>query len=216
MKGLRADFEEKLASENGREWMEGFKLFLKRQNPWEVAVKGVTTIIQKVTDLLKLVKEVAVGATDQKKVSELFIGKRYYYRDPNVDSWLPKMSPAAGEGKLSVYQLEKEMKFKEVALAILGIDDSLASGVDVARGLIEDRRTTAPAQIQNLIERTDAGEDTGLRTDGWGNFFFVENKEGGVSVVRVGRSGDGRWSVGVRRLDYGGRWRVESRFFSRN
>ena len=63
MKGLRADFEDKVAGEKGREWLEAFKLFLKKQNPWPVVIEeSKDTAI-----LLKLSK----GYEDAKSVEML-------------------------------------------------------------------------------------------------------------------------------------------------
>lgn len=60
--GLRADLEEKLASENGDQWMEALKKMLRKENPWpveEVTVQPVFKLIwqqaeEKAYDLLGL------------------------------------------------------------------------------------------------------------------------------------------------------------------
>jgi hypothetical protein len=176
--------------------------------------KPSETIIQKVTNLLRLVKETSVSDTAAKKLSESFVGSRYYHRDSDLDGLLSAQQEAGAAGKVSVYQLEREMAFKGVAQALLGVDE--ASIDDLAKGLIAGGHTVVPSQIEALIERTEQGEDTGLITDGYGNFFFVQDKKGSVSGVVVYRDDDGPWNVRVYRLDYGRRWRVEDRFFSRN
>lgn len=215
VKGLRADFEEKLSSDSGREWLEAFKIFLKKQNPWVVVKEGSEVVIEKTVRLLKEVGKVILSATAEKETKKSFIGDRYYYRAPELDSWLPKLQPDGKEGEFTVHQLEKQLNFREIAAAILGLDET--SDLDLlAKALIENGHTVVPSQIESLIERTDAGENTGLRTDGWGNFFFVHNKEGGVSVVFVYRYDDRQWYVVVRRFDYDHRWGAEARFFSRN
>lgn len=176
--------------------------------------KAAETVIQKVTNLLKLLKEVAIYATNEKEITQSFsVPSRYYHRDPDFDRVFSAKQRAGVAGNLKVWQLEKEQNSREVGLAILGLDEGNTD--DVVRGLIAGNHTVVPSQIEVLIERSEQGEDVGLRTDGWGNFFFVEDKGGGVSVVVVFR-GSGRWVVGVRRLDDSYRWGVGRRFFSRN
>jgi hypothetical protein len=74
--------------------------------------------------------------------------------------------------------------------------------------------TTLPT-IESLIERQEGGQNVGLRTDGWANLFFVEDKDGSVSVVYALRRG-GRWCVDVDRLGSGDVWDADDRFFFRN
>ncbi|MBX4209541.1 hypothetical protein KW799_02540, partial [Candidatus Parcubacteria bacterium] len=103
----------------------------------------------------------------------------------------------------------------KVAAAVLGIDES--SNLDLlAKALIGNGHTVSLAQIELLIEQVEMGEEAQLRTDGYANFFFVEDKNGSVSVVDVRRYDRGRWNVRVHRLGYGIRWGVAFRFFSRN
>jgi hypothetical protein len=176
--------------------------------------KATVTVIQKEIDLLKLVKEVILSATTEKEISKSFpIGPRYYHRDADINRWLSKVQPAGMEGKLSVWQLEKELTFKEMAQALLGVDEE--SITNLSKALIANGHTVVPSQIEAFIERAEAGEKTGLNTDGWANFFLVEDKNGGVSVVGVVRL-DGQWDVDVYRLGYAYRWGVGRRFFSRN
>jgi len=213
VKGLRADFEEKLASDNGREWVEAFKLFLK-EDPRKAKREGAKVVTPQRTNLLRKITEVTLLATTKKKTSDCFLGSRYYYRDPDLDNWLPKMEPSGKEGQLTIYQLEKELSFKGVAQAILGVDE--ASLNNLAKGFIDRGHVVVLPQIELLIERTDAGENTGLRTDGRINFFFVENEEGGVSVISVCLYDDKRFSVCIYRLNDGRLWSVMmSQFFSR-
>jgi hypothetical protein len=124
------------------------------------------------------------------------------------------MEPSGKEGQLTIYKLDKELSFKGVAQAILGVDE--ASLNNLAKGFIDRGHVVVLPQIELLIERTDAGENTGLRTDGRINFFFVENEEGGVSVISVCLYDDKRFSVCIYRLNDGRLWSVMmSQFFSR-
>ena len=61
----------------------------------------------------------------------------------------------------------------------------------------------------------DRGENTGKRTDGWDNLYFVENEDGSVSVGSVDCGGRD-WRASVFRLDYGNRWYAGLRLLIRN
>lgn len=50
--GLIADLMGKLAGEKGREWLEAFKLFLKKQNPWPEVVKTVAGVKSLLSDMV--------------------------------------------------------------------------------------------------------------------------------------------------------------------
>ena len=83
--------------------------------------------------------------------------------------------------------------------------------------LIERGHTMTLVQVENMVGRTENGEATGMRTDGYANFFFVEtsNEDDPVSVADVLRDGS-RWGANVDRLGRGGRWRVGFRLLVRN
>jgi hypothetical protein len=77
--------------------------------------------------------------------------------------------------------------------------------------------------IESLVERQEAGEDVGLLTDGWVNFFFVfvgekkekEDEKPAVLVVYIRRLGS-RWRMRLNWLGYGRVLDEGSRFFFRN
>ncbi|MEK7607339.1 MAG: hypothetical protein AAB484_00200 [Patescibacteria group bacterium] len=183
------------------------------QSDERVQVRKFFTVSEKTRLLLEITK-VTIPVTTEKKTKDCFLGDRYCYRDSDLDNLLAKVQPTGMAGQFTVHQLEKELNFKEVAQAILGVDEAPLN--DLAKGIIEKGHTVVLPQIESLIERTDTGENTGLRTDGYANFFFVINKEGGVSVVNVPRYGGRRWNVYVYHFGNGLRWDVEHRFFSRN
>jgi hypothetical protein len=205
--GPAIQFVTNLLGDDGVAWWDGFKRFLRKENPWEV--------VKEIADhLLREITKVALLATPDKKTKDCFLESRYYYRDDNLDGWLPEVQPMGKAGQFTARELEKELNFKEIAQVILGVDKTPLD--DLAKGLIEKGHTVVLSQIEVLIERTDSGENTGIRTDGYANFFFVENKEGGVSVVNVRRYVGRRWGVYVVHFVSDSRWYVEYRFFFRN
>lgn len=187
------------------------RVLLVLEGKAEIVIKKVE---ETAVSLLALVKTISTPAIAGKKTSDCFTNKllRYCYRDGKLDSWLPESQPEQVSGEFSVVQLTKNAAFKQAVGSFLGItgDIQTLSQILKERGHI----TTLPV-IESLIERQEAGEDVGLRTNGWANFFFVENKDGSVSVVNASRA-DRRWHVRVDRLGIGPVWLAVYRFFFRN
>jgi hypothetical protein len=175
----------------------------------EIVLKKVEEII---VTILSFVKTVSFPEIAGKKTGKCFICKIFGYRDNDLDNWLPKNQPNQPEGKFSVQQLAKGSTFKKVVESFLGVTGDINF---LAKTLKEQNHTTTLPVVESLIERQESGEDVGLLTNGWGNFFFVEDKDGSVSVVNARRFG-GQWSVRVCRLAYVCEWRGGARFFFRN
>lgn len=166
-----------------------------------------------VASIITLVKTITIPAVAGKKTSDCFMDKsRYYYRDTVLNNWLPNNQSEQIEVKFSVIRLTKYGTFKQVVESFLG----QTGDIQTLSRLLKERGhiTTLPA-IELLIERQEAGEDIGLRNDGWWNFFFVEDSDGGVSVFRANRTGR-HWHVAIHRLWSGGVWLADHRFFFRN
>lgn len=84
--------------------------------------------------------------------------------------------------------------------------------VELGNWLIERGCTLEPQQVEDRVEATERSENTGLRTDGFGNFFFVETGDvkNPVSVGYVYRDGRG-WYASVYRLVNVNRWNSYNR-----
>lgn len=182
----------------------------------EIVMKKVEETI---TQILTFISTVAIAAVPAKKTADCFTNKsRYYYRDPNMGSWLPQNQPGQPKSKFSIQQLSQPATFKQAVESFLGQTGDIKT---LARLLKERGAVTTLTAIESLVERQESGENVDLRTDGRANFFFIENKnkddaeEGCVSVVYAYRI-DGQWRVRVIRLGYGGVWSPGYRFFFRN
>jgi hypothetical protein len=120
----------------------------------------------------------------QKKTADCFKG--FEYRDSNLDTLLPKVQEAQ-ECEVSVLTLTEEMTFGEMAQHFFG-----SSSIEE----IKKHTLTLPI-VENMLEELT----------GYLNFFFVENKDGGVSVGYVFRRDVVRpWRVSVYELAYVRRW----------
>jgi hypothetical protein len=168
------------------------------------------------TELLMAVATVILSSTKSKKTKDCFKdSKLYHYRDGDLDSWLFENQTDGVKRKFTVYQLKKKITFREVTAAILGVDET--SSIELlAKALIKKGHIVVLSQIEDAITQTSLGEDTGLLSKGCGNFFFVEDKKGAVSVVSVYRYDTGLLYVDINLLDCEVRLNVGYRFFSLN
>lgn len=183
----------------------------------EIVLKKIEATV---VSILVFVKEIAVPAIAGKKTAACFTNKsRYAYRDSDLDKWLPKNQPAQPAGRFSVQRMKKSATFAQATRDFLGAPDT-ATVAELARILLETGAVTTLPAIESLIERQENGEDVGLRTDGWGNFFPVEEdenkKDSAVSVVCAHRRDVGQWGVSVYRLGYDDACHGGYRFFFRN
>jgi hypothetical protein len=115
-------------------------------------------------------------------------GDLFYYVDSDIS-----LLPDTFEEKIGKYgsrKLEKPMTFAEM----------------------QKEYTPAIFTLGDVYNAIKTGQCLG---NGYANFFFVLNKDGTVSVVRVRRY-DWLWCVYVDRLDCDGRWSAECRLFIRN
>lgn len=207
----------KLASDEvGDEYAEALKLFLVKKPTWqpvETPEAVVEQAVAKAAPSFKVVARVALKATASKLTKDCFIGPRFYHRTVHVDHLFPSQSQAEIAGNITALKFGKGATYRQVAQSILGTcEDDFGM---LAKGLIAGGHTIALPQIDVLTERTDNGENTGLRADGGWNCFFAANKPGEVSVIIMNRFTSQPWSVYVRNLDV-----VEPtlgyRFFFRN
>ncbi len=145
-----------------------------------------------------------LGAVARKKTKKCFTSKLWYYRAGDLDNWLPADQPWAGAVTITVLTPMKDWTFAEAARSILNASPD--TPVATLGALLKKHQLTMTlAQAEAMVEATERGENTGLRTDGYGNFFFVENEDGSVSVAYVDRD-DRRWRAFVYELGDGYRW----------
>ncbi len=179
----------------------------------EIVVKKIEETVATVKNIFSPIKSVMIGPTKEKKTTDCFADSTKYYRDSSVIKLLPETQEARASEGAVVNQLTENPKFVGMVQSLLNtVETGLAS---LSRLVIEKKRIFTLTQIEALVELQEAGEDVGLLTNGWANFFLVLNKEGSVSVVNVYRA-DGQWCVCVYPLGRGLVWLAENRFFYRN
>lgn len=167
--------------------------------------------------LFSVVATTNLGVVQGKKTKQCFPKPRYAYRDDDFDNWLPAKQPKADACIIATLAPSREWTFAESAAAILGIGSGTGI-VLLGNLLIEHGHTITLAQAEEMVEKTEYDEKkTGMRTDGWGNFFFVEtcDSKNPVSVGCVGR-GSHDWDAEVVSLARGFRWDAGYRLLVRN
>src|SRR3989344_5615303 len=138
-----------------------------------MVLEGTAEIISK--PFLSFVATIKFVATEGKKTAGCFTDKsRYYTPDPDLVNWLPVDQLPQSAGEFSVHKLDQPGMFKQAVESFLGVTGEISA---LAKALRERGHTTNLQAIEVLIARQQAGEDVDLRTDGWGNFFFVEEKK---------------------------------------
>lgn len=156
----------------------------------------------------------ALKAVAGKKTKECCVGPIWNpnWRDSDLDSWLPGDQPNSDAGVVTVLTPMKDWTFAEAAVSVLN-DVSPDTPVETLARLLKERRHTMTlAQVEAMAEATERGEKTGMVVNGYGNFAFVENEDGSVSVVNVRRRGDDRpWRASVYELAYDNRWHAGGR-----
>lgn len=167
--------------------------------------------------LLSVVATTNLGAVAGKKTKQCFpIGSRYAYRDGDLDNWLPANQPKTDPCVIAIFAPAKDWTFAEAASTVLGI----GAGTDIVllgKLLIGHGHTMTLPQAEEMVGKTDDNEKTGMHTDGYGNFFFVEtgDPKNPVSVGYVFR-GSLDWYAFVVSLAGGRRWSAGDRLLVRN
>lgn len=171
---------------------------------------------EKPAALFSIIPTFQLGAVKGKKTKKCFPRPRYVYRDADFDNWLSADQPDANACVITTLGLSRDWMFAEAAAKVLGIGAG-SNVILLGIALIENGHTMTLAQAEEMVEATERGEETGMRTDGWGNFFFVEtgDPKEPVSVGCVYR-GERDWGASVYRLGYGHRWYAARRLLVRN
>lgn len=111
--------------------------------------------------------------------------------------------------KITVLTPSKAGTFVEWFSAALNVPADTSSAQSIAKLLIDRGHLVSEPQIKEMKKRTDRGEPTGMRTDGWGNWFPRKNGNS-VSVGSVTRDRL-RWYGHDCDLASSRRWDAENR-----
>lgn len=169
------------------------------------------------SQIFSIIETINLGAVPGKKTARCFKSILYAHRDSDFDNWLGKNQPDAAPCEVSVCTAGKEgWTFAEAACALPGVKQTSDTAA-LGRSLIINGYTVTLSQIEDLVESTERGEKTGLRTDGYGNFFFVEtDNEYYPVLVGLVRRNVCDWNANLDRLGADYRWHAVDRILVRN
>ena len=138
-----------------------------------------------------------IPATKSYSPSDCFKGKNIYYRDSDIDNWLPKEMPAIPEGDTKMFVTKSEQTFKQMFKDFTGSEE------------IKDEHIFSLKQIEAILEEPEKYE---LQTNGYANFFPISKEY----MLCAYRDDDGQWPAFVDRLDRDRRWYADRRLLLRN
>ena len=208
--GLMRDFMKKVLGENGQEWIEAFKLFLRKQNPWpektgkmvkklSVLLDSLKTVIDfsgvdsfNVVEYLKITPESEIGT------AELVIG----WLGQNIkNNFLGKIEKNVAPSKLRAYRLKKDSVDNPIIAELGG----------------EEKAEITVAEMIDLMKCQGRGQKGILLVNGYANIFYIRDSQGVLWAVDCYWYSAFRcWFVGARSLTLPNTWRDGVRVVSRD
>ena len=167
--------------------------------------------------LLSVSATTNLDKVEGKGTSKCLSSSLWGYPSGDFDRWFPVNQPDADACVISTLVAHENWRiFAGTAVAILGIDAGTSTQM-LGKALIENGHTMTLAQADEMVEKTESGDNTDMRTNGYGNFFFVEtgDENDPVSVGCVFRD-ERVWRANIRGLGRGNRWNAVDRLLVRN
>lgn len=208
--GLMRDFMKKVLGENGQEWVNGFKLFLKKQNPWPEPASRPVRRRSALLDPLKTVVEFSgvncfkvhehlkTTSQNERGNTELIID---FLSDTVRDNFLGKIEENVPSSRLRAYRLKK----------------GSVDGPIIAELGGEKAVETTVAEMVELMRRHGRGQSSILLTNGYSNIFYIRDAKGILWAVDCyWDSGYGSWFVGANLVADPGEWHAGSQVFARD
>lgn len=213
--GLMRDFMKKVLGDNGEEWIEAFKRFLKKQNPWPEATspskpaRNRLKVLQPLETVAEFPKTAEFRAADnfcitpqdQRANAELVIG---FIGDNFKSAFLAnggKVETSIFDSKLRPYRLKKA-----------SVDGPIISDLGG-----EEKAETTLAEMYALMKAQGRGQQGVLLTNGYANIFYIRDAKGTLwAVYCYWDSGYQDWDVIANPVTYPSTWDAEDRVFSRD
>ena len=136
--------------------------------------------------LFALVEMTELPKLPSKPTVQCFAGPQYGLRSVNLNRWLLPYQPGTPGCIVTTLMPNREAMEVEWVAALLGVPVDTPVRL-TAKFLKEREYAMSLAQVEDMVERTRRGLRTGMPTDGYSSFFFVENKEGGIEMAGVYR-----------------------------
>lgn len=178
------------------------------------AIEGKFVNVRK-QPLFSIGAQTILGAVIRKSTKKCLIGPRWGYRG-NLDTCLPVDQSNANDCVITTLAFSRSWTFVESTVAILGVGARMDTA-SLGKLLIARGHTMTLTQVEEMVEATERGEKTDMRTDGYENFFFVETGDSRCPVL-VGqvRFSERVWCARVFGFDFDRRWCTDHRLFIRD
>lgn len=195
--GPLKDFAEKLAGSEGSSWLEAFKRFLRKEEPWPALVSSATRLLGYVTSA-------QVGGAKKFYAKKNFVVNT----DPNAKVrivWL-------GDNFKRHFLGKREVGIEGAVLKVHKLETvSLDAPI---RAELGDRAEITLTHIWELLKGQPNGEKGVLLTNSYANIFYVRDAKGILWAVRMDWDGGG-WRVDDRSVGCPGGWDAGGQVFSR-
>lgn len=161
--------------------------------------------------LFSVLGTTSIAAACGKPIKNCFTGERWGRFENEFAAWLPANQPPADACVITTLRTERTVTLPEWSAAVIGGIKMSTDAVTVSSLLMSYAYDMTLEQVELMVEATERGVKTNMRTDSFGNFFFVQtgNKESPVQVGRAYR--DSRdWGERLFKLDSSLRFRAGS------
>lgn len=136
------------------------------------------------SSLIKVAETTRIQYSTGKETRKCFTGSLYEgYRSDDFDRLLPVSQPETTACVITTLT-GPEASFTDWAAAVL--DVSTNTPVRTLSNLLKERDYVMTlVEVGNLVKRREHVLTRSLFVEGWGNYFFVKNKNGSLSVANV-------------------------------
>jgi hypothetical protein len=213
--GLRHQLDENLLGENGVEWSEQLKRFLRKENTWakaEVVAEEAPAEPSTPESILELVNNAIVVPTS----TERFVACDRFVRDisdeakvkisylgDNFKAWFLK-----GKGKI-------EEPFAGSTLCSRKLLRNSVDGPIIRELGGEQKAESFLTEVFSLMEKQSKGQKGVLLNNGWWNIFYIRDLKEVLRTVYVDWRDDG-WHVRANSVENPVAWDADRLVFSRN
>ena len=213
--GLVQDYARKLAGQDGEEWEQNGKKFLRKEPCWEVNNPPTAQVVEsKPTPFIEFIGTVTTTTTDKFVVRDHFKLKQ----DGGICSRLGDDFEAwfmFRGGLIENPLVAQTMRYGKLLKALTDLPQKQGQQAIIPVLGGEAKVTTTMTEIHDLMVKQSNGESGVLLTDGCANIFYVLDQNGVLRTVSVYWYVDG-WFVYALPVEDPFRWDDGRQVFSRN
>ncbi len=137
--------------------------------------------------LFSLATTTKLGPITGKSTKDCFVNSLYEIRSDKFDQLLSTKQLGTDAGDITALVCSGDATAAQWAARILDVSVEMTPGTvgTLGRLLLNRGHAMTLPQVEMMVKRTECRWNSGMCTTMRGNFFFVENKNGGISLARV-------------------------------